>query len=105
MTAVTVTASKFCTKCDRLTDHQTHRHAEAIQDHRQAAAWQRRYEQYAGRFLAEHDDPENCDDRAEPTDAAMAATFAPCGRPAKPEWYPHIRAAIRRQRADRQDHP
>jgi hypothetical protein len=25
---------KFCTRCDRLTDHQTHRHAEAIQERR-----------------------------------------------------------------------
>lgn len=25
-------ASKFCTRCDRLTDHQTHRHAEAHAD-------------------------------------------------------------------------
>lgn len=25
-------ASKFCTRCGRLTDHQTHRHDEALQD-------------------------------------------------------------------------
>lgn len=53
---------------------------------------------YAAKFIAEHDDPENGADFAEPTNENLAECFQHCARVPLPAWYPHIRAAVAEQR-------
>jgi hypothetical protein len=48
---------------------------------------------YAAKWIVEHDLAEN-PDHADPTDEALAACFAHCARPARPDEYDTIRDAI-----------
>ena len=56
-----------------------------------AAKARRRAEAYAGKF---HADTTRRGVHVEPTDAALAAIFAACVRPARRDEYPMIREAI-----------